>query len=236
VEKEVIEQYLKVILSVGEGDDPVKTNEIAKAMHLAPASVTESVQKLADEGYLKYEAYKGARLTKKGRRIASKVSRKHRLLERFLSDALGIESAKVHKQACEMEHTLTDEAEIALCRMLNHPETCSDDHKKIPPCNLDVESCAECKARSAAELKVATFKGDLRQLTELSKGERAKIQFIRGGENVVEKLHNMGLTKGADIQLMNTAPFSGPVEICVRGCKLVLGRGIADKIFVQKAG
>jgi len=236
VEKEVVEQYLKVILSIGEGDSPVKTNEIAKAMGLAPASVTESVQKLADKGYLRYEAYKGARLTNKGRRIANKISRKHRLLERFLSDVLGIEPSKVHKQACEMEHSLTDEAEIALCRMMNHPDTCSDDHKKIPPCNLDIESCAECRAMSAAEIKTSTYKGDLRQLTELSKGERAKIQFIRGGENVVEKLHNMGLTKGADIQLTNAAPFSGPVEICVRGCKLVIGRGIAEKIFVHKAG
>lgn len=236
MEKEVVEQYLKTILSIGEGDAPVKTNDIAKAMHLAPASVTESVQKLADKGYLKYEPYRGARLTNKGRRIASRVSRKHRLLERFLSDVLGLESSKVHKQACAMEHSLTDEAEIALCRMLNHPDTCSDDHKKIPPCNLDVESCAECKAKSQEKLRAATYKGDLRQLTELSRGDKAKIQFIRGGENVVEKLHNMGLTKGADIQFVNAAPFSGPVEVCVRGCKLALGRGVAEKIFVQKAG
>lgn len=236
MEKEVIEQYLKIILSIGDGDKPVKTNEIAKAMDLAPASVTESIQKLADKGYLKYEAYKGVRLMKKGRKIASKVSRKHRLLERFLSDVLGLEPSKVHKQACAMEHSLTDEAEIALCRMMHHPDTCPDDHKKIPPCNLDVESCAECRAKSATELKAATFQGELYQLTELSKGDKAKIQFIRGGDNVVEKLHNMGLTKGADVQLTNAAPFSGPVEICVRGCKLVLGRGIADKIFVQKAG
>lgn len=236
MEKEVVEQYLKVILSLSDGDAPVKTNDIAKAMDLAPASVTESVQKLADKGYLKYEAYKGSKLTKKGHRVASEVSRKHRLLERFLSDILGLEPSKVHKQACAMEHALTDEAEIALCRMLNHPDTCSDDHKAIPPCNLDVESCAECRAKSAAEIKATKYKDELRQLTQLSRGDRAKIQFIRDGEKVVDKLHNMGLTKGAEVQLVNMAPFSGPVEICVRGCKLAIGRGVAEKIFVQKAG
>lgn len=236
MEKQVIEQYLKTILSISEGDKAVKTTEIAKAMKLAPASVTESLQKLSDGGFLKYEAYKGVKLTRKGRRIAREVSRKHRLLERFLSDVLGIEKSKVHKQACAMEHALDGEAEIALCRMLNHPDTCPDDGKGIPPCNLNVESCAECSKISANKLKEASFKGDLSQLTELAKGEKAKIQFIRGGESDVKKLHNMGLTKGADIQLMNVAPFSGPIEVSVRGCKIALGRGIASKIFVLKAG
>lgn len=236
MEKQVVEQYLKTVLSLSEGDKAVKTNEIARAMKLAPASVTESLQKLSGKGYVKYEAYRGARLTRKGRRIASEVSRKHRLLERFLADVLGIEKSKVHKQACAMEHDLDGEAEIALCRMLNHPDTCPDDGKEIPPCNLNVESCAECARMAPSKLADLTFKGDLSQLTELSKGEKGKIQFIRGGETEVKKLHNMGLTRGADIQLMNIAPFSGPIEVTVRGCKIALGRGIASKIFVQKAG
>jgi len=230
-----VEQYLKTILSLSEIGKSVKTTEIARAMRLAPATITEGLQKLSDEGFIKYEPYHGASLTSKGKSVAKKISRKHRLLERFLSDTLGLESSQVHRQACEMEHRLSDEAEVALCRMLKHPETCPDDNKSIPPCQLDVESCAECKALEVADIRNRGEQKDLKQLTDLIRGEKARIQFIRGGKAVVNKLHSMGLTKGAEIQMMNAAPFSGPIEVCARGCKLVIGRGVARKIFVTKS-
>jgi len=233
VQKEVKEQYLKVILFLGEDGKPVKTTEIAKALKLAPATVTEGLQKLAEEGLVRYEPYHGASLTDEGGEIARRTRRKHRLLERFLTDMLGLESSKVHEQACEMEHSLTDEAEVALCRVLNHPETCPDDEQSIPPCDLDVESCVECKERSTEAITERIEPRSMRPLTHLDKGDKAKIQFIRGGRSAVSRLHNLGITKGASIEMLKRAPFSGPVEICVRGCKVVLGRGVASKIFVQ---
>lgn len=233
VEKEVVEQYLKTILSLGEGKRSVKTNEIAKALGLAPASVTESLQKLAGERYVKYRAYQGARLTAKGMAIASKISRKHRLLERFLADVLGLESSKVHKQACEMEHSLSDEAEVALCRMLNHPGTCPDDGKTIPPCNLDVWSCDECKKIRLSDSKNWDDHSGLKPLTKLGVGESGKIHFIRGERKQLERLNNIGITRDAQIKMLHSAPMRGPVEISVRGCKLCLGRDIASNIFIQ---
>jgi len=224
---------LKTILMLGEGDEPVKTNEIAKALGLAPATVTESLQKLSDEGFVKYQAYRGVRLTSKGRSLASKVSRKHRLLERFLADVLGLESSKVHKQACEMEHSLSDEAEIALCRMLNHPGTCPDDGKIIPPCNLDVWSCDECKKIKLSESKKWDDHSGLMPLTKLSMGESGKIHFIRGERKQVERLNNIGITRDTEVKMLHSAPLRGPLEISVRGCKLCLGRDIASNIFVQ---
>ena len=93
MDKEVIEQYLKTILMLGEGNGLVKTNEIAKALGLAPASVTESLQKLSEEGFVKYKAYRGVRLTSKGRSIASedrkstRLNSSHRVLSRMPSSA-----------------------------------------------------------------------------------------------------------------------------------------------------
>ncbi len=233
MDKEVVEQYLKTILSLGEGNGTVKTNEIAKTLGLAPASVTESLQKLSDEGYVKYRAYKGVRLTSRGRSVACEVSRKHRLLERFLTDVLGLESSKVHKQACAMEHSLSDEAEIALCRMLNHPGTCPDDGKTIPPCNLDVGSCDECRKIELSDSKNWDDHSDLRPLTKLEAGESGKIHFIRGERKQLERLNNIGITRNAQIKMLHSAPMRGPVEISVRGCKLCLGREIACNIFIQ---
>lgn len=232
METKVIEQYLKTILSLSEGRKPVKTTDLAKALSLAPASVTESLQKLAQERYVRYEAYRGTRLTSKGRAIASKVSRKHRLLERFLTDVLGLDPSRVHPQACAMEHSLSDEAEVALCRMLNHPDTCPDDEKQIPPCNLDVESCVECKKIEISSKSMDEHSG-LKPLTQLRKGEKARVHFIRGGKTDLTRLHHLGVTKDAEVQMMNSSMFSGPVEVCVRGCKLCLGRDVANRIFVE---
>jgi len=61
------------------------------------------------------------------------MARKHRLLEKFLHDTLKISTEKVHSEACAMEHSLSDEAERALCQNLKAPDKCPDDQKLFPP-------------------------------------------------------------------------------------------------------
>jgi DtxR family Mn-dependent transcriptional regulator len=134
---EITEQYLKIIFKLTEDGGSAKTTDIASAMDIAPASVTEMLHKLADHGFIKHTAYKGAVLTPKGRRIAKKIARKHRLLERFLSDIVGVKGASGHEQACKMEHALSDEAEHNLCKILNHPEECPHG-RKIPKCDRPI--------------------------------------------------------------------------------------------------
>jgi len=192
------------------------------------------LKKLSEEDLIKYEPYKGSALTIKGRREAQKILRKHRLLENFLTDILHIGKDKVHSQACEMEHALSDEAEESLCRLLTHPDRCSDDGNTIPACDLPFESCEECIALHAKGLEeVGKRKENLLALSELKNGDSGKIQFIRGGHSVLQRLLDMGLTPGTKIVLLKAAPFEGPIEISVRGSKLAIGRGIASKVFVE---
>lgn len=68
------------------------------------------IKRLADDGLVEYQPYRGAMLTVKGVALAQKVVRKHRLLERFLHDFLGLKKNKVHNEACRLEHSLSDEA------------------------------------------------------------------------------------------------------------------------------
>ena len=105
-----VEEYLEAIYSFNEKGQLAKNSELAKRLKVAPPSVTQMVQKLAEEGLVEYEPYRGALLTGKGTALAQKVVRKHRLLERFLHDFLGIGLDKVHDEACRMEHGLSDEA------------------------------------------------------------------------------------------------------------------------------
>ena len=234
MEQKTTQDYLKAIYNLTKNSDLVSTTEISQKLEVAPASVTEMLKKLSEDDYIKYEPYKGSALTEKGLQEAKKVTRKHRLLETFLSDVLHIGKDKVHKEACQLEHALSDEAEESLCRLLKHPDICSDDGKTIPACDLPFSSCEECiQLHSQGLEEVGKRKENLVALSEVKAGQSGKIAFIRGGHQLLQRLLDMGLTPSTKITLLKTAPFEGPIEISVRGSKLAIGRGIASKVFVE---
>ncbi len=229
-----VEDYLKAIYDLSQNGKPVSTTDISRTLKVAPASVTEMLKKLAEKGYITHSPYHGTILTSDGKRIAEKTTRKHRLLERFLHDVLKIDETKVHKQACEMEHSLSDEAEESLCRFLRHPEHCPDDGKIIPPCDLQVSSCAECIQLHNKGLEEAgKHNQNLVSVSNLKQGQCGKISLIRGGHNMLQRLLDMGLTPGTNICVVRVAPLGGPVELSVRNSKLALGKGVASKVFVD---
>jgi DtxR family Mn-dependent transcriptional regulator len=228
------QDYLKTVYGLSKIEELVSTTKISEKLKVAPASVTEMLKKLANDGYIEYSPYHGSTLTEKGLEEAKKVARKHRLLETFLSDVLHIGKDKVHAQACQMEHALSDEAEESLCRFLKHPDTCSDDGETIPACNLPFANCEECiQLHSQGLEEVGKRRENLLALSELKEGQTGKISFIRGGHTILQRLLDMGLTPSTKITLIKAAPFEGPIEISVRGSKLAIGRGIASKVFVD---
>ncbi len=228
------EDYLKTVYVISRNGSGASTSEISRKLKIAPASVTEMLKKLAESGYVNYSPYHGSSLTLKGIEEAQRITRKHRLLEKFLSDVLHIKNDQVHTQACEMEHALSDEAEERLCRFLKHPDTCPDDGKTIPPCNLPFASCEECMELHSKGLEeVGKRRENLVALSDLKEGQLGKIFFIRGGHNVLQRLLDMGLTPGTRVGVVKAAPFEGPVQISVRSSKLALGRAIASKVFVD---
>ena len=184
-----VQEYLEAIYFFNEQGKLAKNTELSKKLKVAPPSVTQMIQKLAEDGLVDYKPYKGTSLTGKGMALAQKIVRKHRLLERFLHDNLGIDKEKVHDEACRMEHSLSDEAALALCKALDNPETCPDDLKTLPPCPLDVEDCDDCvAARPEGTLKLLT------ELSNLKPGEKGKVTIIRAGSNACQRLLDMGLT------------------------------------------
>jgi DtxR family Mn-dependent transcriptional regulator len=229
--QEHIEEYLEAIFDIAGKDGTAKTSEIAERLKNAPASVTEAFQRMKQKGLVRYESHKGVSLTTKGYKAAIKMKRKHRLLEVFLDKILHLPRENIHEQACKMEHVLTDATEIALCKTLRGPTECPHG-SPIPPCNLEVKNCLECLSEQSLSLEKRDK--DIIAITSLKTGDKAKIVFVRGGGGVMQRLCDLGLTNGTTISLVRTAPIHGPIEICARGCKLVIGRGIAEKIFVEK--
>lgn len=231
---EQLEEYLESILDIEEKEGIAKTSAIARCMKVAPASVTEALQTLADKGFVHYEPYRGASLTDLGREMAGKVKRRHRLLEVFLHNVLHISGENVHDEACRMEHTISDETEQALCKMLNAPARCPHG-SLIGACDRDVESCSACMG-GKSPAPPCTREEILMPVTALRPGQKGTIAFIRGDSSVIQRLTDLGLTLRTDIELVRKAPLLGPVEIGVRKTRLAIDHAIADHIFVTARG
>jgi len=229
-----MEEYLEALYTLTQNGKIARTTDISEYLKIAPPSVTEMLKKLAKRSYAKYSPYRGVTLTEKGSKIAEKMTRRHRLLERFLYDALKIKKDVVHKQACEMEHSISDEVERSLCRFLNHPYKCPDDGNLIPPCDLQFSNCEECLERQEGGLEdVGRRKTNLVSLKNLKEHEVGKITFIRGNHKVLQSLLDMGLKLGAVVSVVGPASLKGAIEVIVEGLELTLGEDTASNIFVE---
>ena len=103
--KKTIEDYIELVYNLQKSKKRVHTNDIANALNINPASVTEIFQKLSKEGYINYEKYSGVTITKKGKELALKTKKKHDTLAEFLM-LLGVDKKTAEEDACEMEHIL----------------------------------------------------------------------------------------------------------------------------------
>jgi DtxR family transcriptional regulator, Mn-dependent transcriptional regulator len=211
---EITEQYLKIIYNLTEDGGAAKTSDIANALGVAPASVTQMIHKLAKHGQVTHEPYHGTTLSPKGRRIAKKIARKHRLLERFLSDMVGIETEAGHEQACKMEHALSAEAEEALCKMMNHPSTCPHG-KRIPKCERAM-TCEECSSEAL-------------KLSDIKEGRTATVShLVSKNKEELCRILAMGFVPGARVTIEKRLPMGGPIIVNIKDTRIAIARTIGD--------
>ncbi len=121
------EDYLKAIWSLSErtgGRQEVSTGDLAGALSVSPPAVSKMLKQMERQELVAHVPYYGVRLTDKGRGIALKIVRRHRLLECFLADTLGYASASVHDEAERLEHHISDEFEQRIDLLLGHPQYC----------------------------------------------------------------------------------------------------------------
>ena len=124
LKRKTIEDYVELVYDLQKRGKRVHTNDIASALNIKPASVTEIFQKLDSEGYINYEKYSGVTLTSRGRNLAIRTKRKHQALKEFLI-LLGVDKQVAEKDACEMEHILdptTMDIIIKFVEMINRCE------------------------------------------------------------------------------------------------------------------
>jgi len=193
-----------------EKNRAIKTKELADALQVSSASVTEMIGKLTSQGLVESEPYYGFSLTRKGVLEAFKVLRKHRLLERFLVDTLGLPESEVHAEAHRLEHVVSDEALDRIDHLPKCPDSCPHE-SKIPDKETNVIA-----------------------LNELEHGQKAKIVFSKlKASKTLDRLNAMGLVPETQITLVRRLK-KGPTIIRVRGSEIVLDREIASSFYVER--
>ncbi len=116
-----VEDYLKAIYELESAFGSAPTNDIAERLSIAPASVSGMVQRLAGQGWLEYERYRGVRLTDRGRRAALRTLRRHRIIESYLVHALQYEWDEVHDEAERLEHAVSEELVDRMANAMGDP-------------------------------------------------------------------------------------------------------------------
>ena len=126
------EDYLRGIYHLMEDNKEVKSVELADYLNITKPSVSQMLQELDKGGMIEYKRYSRLKFTDKGRKIAEKVTFKHRIIETFLKSMLKINSTEIHEEAHRLEHAFSDKSINRLRKMLGNPKL--DPHgKPIPP-------------------------------------------------------------------------------------------------------
>ena len=211
-----VENYLKAVyLLEAKTGQPVPISKIAERLAVAPASVSEMVERLARDGLVKHVRYGGVSLTGRGRRAALRVVRRHRLLETFLVSELGMDWGQVHDEAEELEHAISDRLLQAIAAKLGDPAR--DPHgDPIPSAELEID---EAEAVSLDRLPVGT-KGRL-------------VRVLDADATLLAYLDGLGVALGDELELLSLEPFGGPLIVSVGGRKRSLGRLAAAALSVE---
>jgi len=119
---EAIEDYAKAIYTLSRRrPGPVSNGELAERLGVTPATATSMLKRLADLSLVDYLPYKGVTLTPAGEKVALEVIRHHRLIEAYLSEALGMPEDRVHEEAEVLEHYISEELELLIAAKLGEP-------------------------------------------------------------------------------------------------------------------
>lgn len=212
-----IEDYLKVIYTLvrERGEERASTSAISERMEVSAASATNMMQKLADMRLVEYVPYRGVSLTETGEKIALEVIRHHRLIELYLSEALGYSWDTVHDEAERLEHVISEEFEDRIDEMLGHPTT--DPHgDPIPP------KTGRPPARAS------------RPLSDAEIGESVVVRRVsdRDGE-LLRQLASLELVPGTRVRIVGRGSYGGPITLEREGQRLSVEDEIARRVYVE---
>jgi DtxR family Mn-dependent transcriptional regulator len=221
-----IDEYLETIyflaFPIGEyrplgGGSPTLASRVAEMLGVSRASAGEMLKRLEGEGLIERGKHKEALLTPSGRKRAERVVRKHRIIERLLTDFMGYTAAEAHVHADALGDTFTEDMVERIDDKLGHPDRCPHGW----PVDPDFEQ---------EENK------QLAPLSDLEAGARATI--VRLAEHDGDLLHwfyDEGLVPGRELEVRTAQPAAGQMTVRLNGTERAIGEKAAAGLFVKPA-
>jgi DtxR family Mn-dependent transcriptional regulator len=212
---QAIQDYLKTIFKLQHGGQAAATNAIADKLGVSAASVTGMVKKLSKMGLVTHSPYHGVELTDEGRMLALEMIRHHRLLELYLLKALGYTWDKVDAEAERLEHHISEDMEAAMAAFLGDPT--EDPHGDPIPTKDG-------------------YMPDVRyeRLTEVDPGTTVRIRRVKDSDpDLLRYLGTIGMYPHVLVEVVDKAPFDGPLVVRVSGSQQALGHQVTDSVFVE---
>jgi DtxR family Mn-dependent transcriptional regulator len=211
-----IENYVKTIYMIcaRQENQPAATGQVAAELRVLPGTVTSMLKTLSESGLATYTPYEGVRLTDAGRHLALRVLRRHRLIELFLAETLGLSWDEVHDEAENMEHAVSDHLVDRIDAYLDYPEF--DPHgDPIPKADGTI---ADFNSRTLADCPLGSAFRLVRVMDQST-------EFLR-------YLSEAGLPLGAEGQIVANRPEVGIVTVRLADRETTLGRDAAEKLLV----
>jgi DtxR family Mn-dependent transcriptional regulator len=210
-----VEDYLKAIYSLGRGSEAVATNDIAQRLLIAPASVSGMVRRLAEQGLLSYERYRGVKLTERGRRAALRTLRRHRVIEAYLARALGYPWDRVHAEAERLEHAVSEELIEKMAAAIGEPIV--DPHGAPIPSREGMMDETEYLS-----------------LADVAAGAGVRVVSVTDEDaDMLRYLAELAIIPGAEIFIVSKAPFGGPVTLRIGSQLQSIGPALAARVLVE---
>ncbi|MDP9136477.1 MAG: metal-dependent transcriptional regulator [Actinomycetota bacterium] len=163
------EEYLQTIFWLQEAGLPMTGANVARAMQLSAPTVHEMIGRLERDGYITRGADKALAFTDSGREHAEGIVRRHRLIERFLTDVLGIPWDDVHEEAERLEHAMSPKLEERMLAAIGDAKTCPHGHPLSPGDRIQGVPLADVSP--GASVKVLRFENEAEDLLHLFKAE-----------------------------------------------------------------
>ena len=222
-----VDEYLETIyflaFPIGEyhpqtgGSSPTLASRVAEMLGVSRASAGEMLKRIEGEGLIERGENKEALLTPAGRARAEKVVRKHRIIERLLTDFMGYTAAEAHVHADRLGDTFDDDMVERIDARLGNPERC--------PHGWPVDPAFEQEENR-----------DLAPLSDLEAGDRATI--VRLAEHDGDLLHwfyDQDLVPGRELEVRDSQPAAGQMTVKLNGGERAIGEKAAAGLFVRPA-
>ena len=209
-----VEDYIKAIYKAYTETGSVSTQDLAGRVQVSAPAVSKMLKRLVELRLIDHSPYQGVRLTGAGEKMALEIIRHHRLLERYLVEALGYEWDEVHAEAERLEHHISEAFEERIDTLLGHPDSCP--HGDPIP------------ARDGTVAEIAR-----QSLAEQSAPALLTIRRVRDEDaELLRHLKKLGLLPGTAIEFVTQEPFGGAYVVRVGDEVVRVAPRAAEQIFV----